>query len=415
MPQRYRAIVIGCGAIGAATAYWLSRRLGPGPGPVNTGPANTASASTGPASTGSVNPVLALEQYELGHTLGSSEDHSRVIRHTYDRADYTALTPAAYQSWNVAERETGLRFVHRTGGLMIAAPGNAGGRKYVEAAADALAAVGLPFEPLDGAAIRQRWPQWRLTDDHTAIFDPESGILDIRRATAAHLALARARGADIRPHTPVSAITESSGGVTVTAGGETYAADRLVLAGGAWNPALLRMLGTSLPITLTQEQITYFATPNVRDFTPERFTVWGVYADDGLAYYGIPVYGEVAVKAGLDGVGPVVTQQTRNQDPDPERTERTAEFLRGYLPGAVGPELYTRVCCYDCPPDRDFIADYVPGSDRVLVCAGAGHAGKFAALLGRVLADLAADGATAFPVGAFRADRAFRGGIPGRM
>ena len=26
MPQHYRVIVIGCGAIGAATAYWLSRR-----------------------------------------------------------------------------------------------------------------------------------------------------------------------------------------------------------------------------------------------------------------------------------------------------------------------------------------------------------------------------------------------------
>ncbi len=76
MPQHYRVIVIGCGAIGAATTYWLSRRLG------------------GDA-------VLALEQYELGHGRGASEDHSRVIRHAYTRTDYTTLTPAAYQSWNV--------------------------------------------------------------------------------------------------------------------------------------------------------------------------------------------------------------------------------------------------------------------------------------------------------------------------
>ena len=219
------------------------------------------------------------------------------------------------------------------------------------------------------------------------------------------MALARARGAHIRPRAAVSAIAESPDRVTVTAAGETYTADRLVLAGGAWNPVLLGMLGTSLPITLTQEQITYFATPNVREFTPGRFTVWGVYSGDGLAYYGIPVYGEVAVKAGLDGAGPVVTQHTRNSDPDPERIDRTLAFLRSYLPRAVGPELHTRVCCYDLPPDRDFIADYVPGSHRVLVCAGAGHAGKFAALLGRVLTDLALDGGTPFPVDAFRADR----------
>src|ERR1035441_6029077 len=100
MAHQYRVIVIGCGAIGAATAYWLSRRLGGG--------------------------GLALEQYDLGHGRGASEDHSRIIRHAYSRAEYTALTPAAYQSWNIAEQATGLRLVDRTGGVMLAAPGGAG-------------------------------------------------------------------------------------------------------------------------------------------------------------------------------------------------------------------------------------------------------------------------------------------------
>ena len=80
MAQRYRAIVIGCGAVGAAASYWLSRRLGGG--------------------------VLALEQYQLGHSRGASEDHSRVIRHAYTRSEYTALTPAAYQSWYCSSAST---------------------------------------------------------------------------------------------------------------------------------------------------------------------------------------------------------------------------------------------------------------------------------------------------------------------
>ncbi|HEX9554451.1 MAG TPA: N-methyl-L-tryptophan oxidase [Streptosporangiaceae bacterium] len=379
MPQQYRVIVIGCGAIGAATAYWLSRQLGDG-------------------------AVLALEQYDLGHGRGASEDHSRVIRHTYSRSDFTALTPAAYQSWNVAERETGLRLVHRTGGLIIGTCGSPG-MEYVDAAAAAMDASGLPFELLTGAQVSERWPQWRLGDQHTALFDPESGILDIRRGTAAHIALARARGATIRPNAPVSAITESPHGVAVTAAGESYTADRVVLAGGAWNPVLLELLGTSLPITLTQEQVTYFATANVRDFIPERFGVYGFIAEDGLLYYGFPVYGEVATKAGIDSAGPVVTPQTRTEAADPQRVAKVRAFLQRYLPGALGPELYTRVCCYDFPPDRDFIVDYVPGSARVLICAGAGHAGKFAALLGRILTELAIEGASRFPISAFRADR----------
>jgi sarcosine oxidase len=41
----------------------------------------------------------------------------------------------------------------------------------------------------------------------------------------------------------------------------------------------------------------------------------------------------------------------------------------------------------------------------VLVCAGAGHAGKFAGLLGQIMTELTIDGTSRFPVSAFRADR----------
>jgi sarcosine oxidase len=377
MAQQYQAIVIGCGAVGAATTYWLSRRLGGG--------------------------VLALEQYEHGHSRGASEDHSRVIRHAYSRPEYTALTPAAYQSWNVAERGTGLQFVYCTGGLFITEQGSAGA-DYLAAAAAAMDLANLPFEQLTGTEVKQRWPQWQLGREHLALHDPEMGILDIRRATAAHIALARDRGATVLADAEVTAITESAGGVTVTAAGQDYSAGTVVLAGGAWNPVLLAMLGAGLPITLTEEQVTYFATPKVAEFTPDRFGVWGYLADDGL-YYGFPIYGEVAVKIGIDGAGPVVTPQTRTAVPDQARVRRVLAFLERYLPAAVGPELYTRTCCYDFPPDRDFIADYVPGSQRVLICAGAGHAGKFAALLGRVMTELALDGSSRFPVSAFSATR----------
>jgi sarcosine oxidase len=274
----------------------------------------------------------------------------------------------------------------------------------VAAAAAAMDAANLPFEQLTGTEVMRRWPQWRLGREHIALHDPESGILDIRRATAAHVALARDRGATILANTEVTAIAESADGVTVTAAGQDYLAGRVVLAGGAWNPLLLAMLGTQLPITLTEEQVTYFATPKVAEFTPDRFGVYGYLADDGL-YYGFPVYGEVATKIGIDGAGPVVTPQTRTFTPDEARVRRVLAFLERYLPAAAGPELYTRTCCYDFPPDRDFIADYVPGSQRVLVCAGAGHAGKFAALLGRVLTELALDGSSRFPVSAFSATR----------
>ena len=57
--------------------------------------------------------MSSFEQFELGNDCGASEDHSRIIRHRYDSADYTALTPSAYESWEELEEETGLRLVLR--------------------------------------------------------------------------------------------------------------------------------------------------------------------------------------------------------------------------------------------------------------------------------------------------------------
>jgi sarcosine oxidase len=99
--------------------------------------------------------------------------------------------------------------VHRTGGLVIAEPGSTA-IESLEATAAATYVSGLPVELLAGVQVSELWPQWRLDGEHTAPFDPEAGSLDIRQATAAHLALwPWARGAAIRPEAPGPAITES--------------------------------------------------------------------------------------------------------------------------------------------------------------------------------------------------------------
>jgi len=76
-----------------------------------------------------------------------------------------------------------------------------------------------------------------------------------------------------------------------------------------------------------------------------------------------------------------------------------------YLPGAVGPELVSKACVYDLTADRNFILDTVPGQPRIGLFVGAGHAAKFAGLIGHILADLAVDGQTGYPVAAFSMDR----------
>lgn len=378
MNSTYEHIVLGAGGIGSAAAYWLARRGG--------------------------GSILALEQYRLGHDRGASEDHSRIIRHSYHTTEYTSLTRASYQHLRDLEQETGLELMRVTGGLHLA-PDDGPGNAEIGSYARALAEQGHACEVMKGTEVRARWPQWRVGADVVGLYQAESGVLDIRRVNSAHVSRARALGVTFLDRTPVRKVVPFADRVEVHTDGEVFAAGTLTICAGSWTETVTAGLGLALPLTLTQEQVTYFAAPDLRAFGPDRFPVWIFHGQD-RTFYGFPVYGEAAVKAARDMSGRFVTQQTRRFEPDPEQTAEVAEFLTRYLPGAVGPEHLSKACVYDLTPDRNFILDTVPGQPRIGLFVGAGHAAKFAGLIGHILADLAIDGQTGYPIEAFSLDRA---------
>jgi monomeric sarcosine oxidase len=361
MRREFEYAVLGLGGLGSAAAYWLSRRAGA--------------------------EVLGLEQFELGHVRGESQDHSRIIRLSYHTPAYVELAKRAYAAWEALERDSGEQVVLRTGGLDLGPRVSA---IPLHTYSDSMQAAGVPFEHLDAGEIARRWPQFHLTDDIHGLYQEQSGIAMAARANAAHQRLAREHGATLRDRAPVARIRAAHGEVDIEAGGVSYRARRLAIAAGPWSNDVLGHLGIRLPLEVTQEQVTYFASPRKRDFLPDRFPVW-IWMDDPC-YYGFPVFGEDGPKAAQDAGGKPVTADTRSFEPDPDNSRRVREFLTQYLPGAVGPEIYTKTCLYTLTPDRDFVIDAVPGAEGVFAAIGAGHAFKFASLIGRTLAELAIDG-----------------------
>jgi sarcosine oxidase len=57
------------------------------------------------------------------------------------------------------------------------------------------------------------------------------------------------------------------------------------------------------------------------------------------------------------------------------------------------------------PPDREFVLGTVPGIPQVTFFCGAGHAFKFAGLMGRILSELALEDRTHYPIEVFHPDR----------
>jgi sarcosine oxidase len=361
--REWDLIVVGLGALGAGTAYWASTRPGA--------------------------RVLGLERFEFGHANGASADHSRIIRLSYHRPDYVRLAKRAYETWSVVEAEAGERVVTITGGLDLW-PADPAIPKVDYT--DSLTAEGVPFELLDAREVMHRWPQWRLDEGTTAMFQAQGGLADPFKGNAAHLRLAARRGATLQDRTPVTAIRQVGDQVELDAGGTTHRAGHVVVAADAWTNELLAPFGRQLPLTITKEQVTYIAAPDPDAFAPDRFPVW-IWMNDP-SFYGFPTYGEAGPKAAQDCGGQPTTPDARTFDRDEVAHGHVREFLARHLPGAVGPDIYTKTCLYTLTPDRDFVVDRVPEARGVTVLLGAAHGFKFASVLGRIASELAFDGTT---------------------
>jgi monomeric sarcosine oxidase len=376
MPQGYSHIVIGAGAVGSAAAYWLSQ----------------AGAER----------VLVLEQFDLVNTLGSSGDHSRIIRRAYHRPEYTRLTDAMYAAWAHVEERSGLTLVTRTGGIDLAVADSAGAAE-VDEYRQAMDAASIAYENLTIDDIRARYPQWHVPDETIGLFQEDGGLLDIRRSVSVHTALALAAGVEFRPRTTVTGVAVHERGVTVTTADGDIDADHLVVAAASWLGDLMPDLGLNFSLTLSQEQVGYFVAERPTDFAPDRFPIWIHHGAE--VHYGFPIYGEAAVKIARDMRGHYITSGERVFEGDADEPLRLRRFLSEHLPGAAGPLLASKTCVYDMPADREFVLDTIPGHPHVTVFNGAGHAGKFSGLVGRIMADLLTSGSTPHDLSAFSLTR----------
>lgn len=373
MTRRFDVIVLGLGGIGSGAAYWAAKRGA---------------------------RVLGLEQFELGHVRGESHDHSRIIRRSYHAPQYVRLAGEAYEAWASVEEDAHEQLVFKTGGLDL---GPRGGAIPLEHYANAMDRCGVPFERLDAGEIRRRFPAFTVDDDVHGIFQPDSGIVAAERATQTHQRLAREMGATLVDASPVTAIRDAHGEIEVETDEDRFTAGSLIVCAGPWTNRALGHLGFSLPLEVTKEQAMYFRPESLEAFALGRFPIW-IWMDDP-SFYGFPVFGEPAVKVTQDAGGKAVDPQTRTFEPDPDISARVRAFLQAHLPAAAGPEHLVKTCLYTLTPDRDFVVDSLPGHPNVHLAIGAGHAFKFASVLGRVLSELAMDGATRSSIEAFAADR----------
>jgi sarcosine oxidase len=340
--------------------------------------------------------VLGLDRHRPPHGFGSSHGRSRIIRQAYfEHSLYVPLVMRSYEKWQALEAASECRLLRRTGGLMLGPPDST----LMAGAERSARKYNLPFELLDSAALRWRFPAFHHGPETVGLFEPEAGILDPERAIESALRLALRSGAELRYDEPLLEWAAGADGVTVrTVQGEIRAA-RLVLAAGPWMPELL---GPDWPLTVERQVMFWFeAAGRPEQFKPAVFPIWIWEWKPDSQMYGFPDLGDgIKVARHHEGVIGPLAQLNPVVSADEERELRT--WLARHLPGANGRLRESAVCRYTDAPDGHFVVGPHPASARVTVVSPcSGHGFKFAPVIGEVVADLVTGAASRFDLTPF--------------
>src|SRR6058998_3800767 len=118
--------------------------------------------------------VLGLEQFNIGHDLGSGHGINRIIRLAYfEDPAYVPLLRRAYELWRELQKLTGERLLFLKGSIDagpedgIVVPGSL--RSCQEHR--------LKHELLDASEVNRRYPGWRLPKAMAAVFQPNGGFV----------------------------------------------------------------------------------------------------------------------------------------------------------------------------------------------------------------------------------------------
>ena len=372
--QHYDVIVAGVGAMGSAACYHLARRG---------------------------LRVLGLEKHDIPHTMGSSHGTNRIIRLAYyEDPSYVPLLRRAYELWRELETGYGEQLLHITGSIDA---DDRDGEIFLESLRSCHI-HDIEHEVLTSAQLGARFPGYQLPPNHMALFQPQGGFLMSEKAICAHVLGAMAAGAEIRAQEPMLEWDLTASGVRVRTRRGWVEAERLVVSTGAW-------IGQHIPgfdrLAVPERQVlAWFQPTDPARFTPQNFPVFNLNTKEGR-YYGFPVYGVPGFKIGrYHHLDEIVDPDTYDRACDDADEAILRDFTAKYFPAANGTLMGLRACMFTNTPDEHFIVDTLPNEPRVVVASPcSGHGYKFAAVIGEILADLAATGATRHDTSLFRLAR----------
>ncbi|MEK4563651.1 N-methyl-L-tryptophan oxidase [Alkalihalobacillus sp. FSL R5-0424] len=375
MNQSYDVIIIGGGSMGIAAAYYVAK---------------------------SGCKVAVLDRDTIPNETGSHHGQTRMMRFGYSEGEsYVPLVKHAYELWRELEQQSNRSLYVQTGALLMGEEGS----DFLNEVLHSSTTHSLPHEVLTASDIHDRWPEITLPETFKGVLDTLAGFFLSEECVQAYKELALKLGVDIFEGETVMHVNPVAEGIDVISEQRTLHAGKVIVTAGAWTHKLLPEL--KMPIQPIRKTIAWFEPKAENAFDSSSFPCVVFNTSFGL-YYAFPDYKGAGFKIGRHDGGQLVEPEELNrtfgayEEDEPE----LRQLLDVHVPKAAGTLKRGAVCIYDQSPDEDFIIDWHPTDERIILAGGfSGHGFKFASVIGKLLSEMALDQPLTHPIESFKLSR----------
>ncbi|EON73103.1 N-methyl-L-tryptophan oxidase [Lysinibacillus sphaericus] len=368
----YDCIIIGAGSMGMAASYYLAK---------------------------AGKNVLMIDAFDPPHEEGSHHGETRIIRFAYgEGASYVPFVKRAGELWRELETQTNETLFLQTGVMNVGEITHS----FIQNVITSARLYDLPLQQYSAAEAMEKWPGLALPENFVACFEPTAGVLHVEACINAYKKLALAAGASYHPNEKVQSI-EAGDIVHVHTEKCVYEAKQLIVTAGAWATELLQTMDISLPVTPTRKTFAWYEA----DETLYGSDVFPAYCFEfaDCAYYGFPSINGAGLKLGRHDGGEAINPNESLRPYDEQDTEDLQNFINRFMP-QHGALKFGKTCKYSMTPDEDFIIDFLPEHQNIVIAAGfSGHGFKFSSAVGEVLADLTIHGESKHDLSLFQLER----------
>ncbi|EFO82318.1 hypothetical protein CRE_00620 [Caenorhabditis remanei] len=393
MSTDYDVVVVGAGIFGSCTAY-NCQKLGL--------------------------KTLLLEQFELGHTNGSSHGKSRITRYAHTEVEYVDLVGDAYEQIFELERVRGEKLWKKTGLLWVST-----GDEIAKIHSN-LKAKNIEHEVLKGTDVEKRYPQFKLNDEWNALIDPMGGVIYADKWLNAFRDEFKKLGGILHDRETVLSHSEEGDILYVNTNKARYTTKKIIFTVGCWITKFLPDVKFDIePVSIS---VCYWKAKNEAEshlLNDDHYPV--VIAQEmelKVFHYSLPDNDYPGAIKFCYHYGDRLTKDLAHPENRSQHCiDLPAKFIRNYMPvidGSVPVKvdkcIYT-VCfhflfsseffIFQNSPDEHYIIGQIPTKNPNILVGGCGSGSGFkvAPGIGKALAEMAAGKKTTVDVSFFSADR----------